>query len=157
MQTGLYDLLLDDEFHPTLRCMQKMTVNEKLTSPDKVVSFLNEHFQLSYAAEEMVFLIATTIKMDTIAVFRIAQGTQTSACVSVSGILTRLLLSGAVCFFIVHNHPSGDVAISKEDNELYDQMLNLSGMLGVEMLDFIIVGRNSYYSRKGDYKMGIGA
>lgn len=52
----------------------------------------------------------------------------------------------AVSIICVHNHPGGDPTPSKADIELTKKLLEIGKLMGVEIDDHIIIGRNTYYS-----------
>lgn len=49
---------------------------------------------------------------------------------------------------LVHNHPSGDNAPSKEDISITKKLSKAGEILGIKILDHIIIGRDSYWSWK---------
>ena len=52
----------------------------------------------------------------------------------------------AAKIIIAHNHPSGDVSPSKEDEEITTQLIRAGQILGILVLDHIIVSINNYFS-----------
>jgi DNA repair protein RadC len=48
----------------------------------------------------------------------------------------------------VHNHPSGDPAPSEEDIALTRQLVQVSRIMGIELLDHVIIGRGAFASLK---------
>ena len=59
-------------------------------------------------------------------------------------IYLRALQLGAVGIIIVHNHPSGDSSLSKEDEEVAEKVKNAGEILNVTLLDSIVTGKNEY-------------
>jgi len=55
------------------------------------------------------------------------------------------LLSSAAAIILIHNHPSGDPAPSREDREITRRLKEAGELLGIRVLDHIIVGE-SYLS-----------
>ncbi len=53
----------------------------------------------------------------------------------------------------VHNHPSGNVKPSIEDDVLTRRLKNAADMLGINVLDHIIVAANGYYSYHDEGKL----
>ena len=47
---------------------------------------------------------------------------------------------------IAHNHPSGDPAPSRRDLEMTQLLVNASRIVGIELADHLIIGRESYTS-----------
>jgi len=57
-------------------------------------------------------------------------------------------LSNASSMILVHNHPSGVLRPSPDDTRMTDRLLQVAGLMGVQLLDHIIVGGNNqeYFS-----------
>lgn len=47
---------------------------------------------------------------------------------------------------LLHNHPSGDPAPSKQDKEVFNKIIEAGNIMGVNVLDFIIIGDEKNYS-----------
>lgn len=61
-------------------------------------------------------------------------------------IIKSVILSHATQFVLVHNHPSGSAAPSKQDRAFTKKMLGVSALLSIPLIDHIILGANDYYS-----------
>jgi DNA repair protein RadC len=77
---------------------------------------------------------------------RVTEGSWTSCPVDPKVVLSACLRLRAPAFILIHNHPSGDPAPSREDLELTERMTRACALLGVRMLDHLIVGRAGFYS-----------
>ena len=47
---------------------------------------------------------------------------------------------------LLHNHPSGDPAPSREDRECTRRLVHAGKILGIRVLDHIVIGHDGYYS-----------
>jgi DNA repair protein RadC len=47
---------------------------------------------------------------------------------------------------LVHNHPSGDSTPSQSDSDFTEHMVAAGKLLGIELLDHVIIGADSYTS-----------
>ena len=56
--------------------------------------------------------------------------------------------NAAAAMVLVHNHPSGDVTPSREDLDLTDRMVKAGKIMGIEVLDHLIVGKQNFLSLK---------
>lgn len=54
----------------------------------------------------------------------------------------------AAAIILVHNHPSGDPEPSKDDIIVTRQLIEVSKIMGFEILDHIVVGKERYVSMK---------
>ena len=52
----------------------------------------------------------------------------------------------AVSIILLHNHPSGDPTPSKADVAITRRIRLAGELIGIELLDHIIIGNNSYIS-----------
>ena len=62
----------------------------------------------------------------------------------------------ACAIIICHNHPSGSLDASPEDNEITDRLCKAGELLGINVLDHIIFSHNGYASlrKEGYFKTG---
>ena len=51
--------------------------------------------------------------------------------------------SGIIC---LHNHPSGDIHPSVEDDTLTESLIKIGQLQGINVVDHLIIGHNDYYS-----------
>jgi len=58
------------------------------------------------------------------------------------------ITEGVAAIILLHNHPSGDPTPSEDDLEITKQIVSSGKILGIEVLDHVIIGRNSYYSMR---------
>ena len=75
-------------------------------------------------------------------------GTSTGSMVSVREIFKEALDSRAASIVILHNHPSGNPSPSREDMKVTKNIMEAGRIIGVELLDHIVIGDNSYFSFK---------
>ncbi len=66
-------------------------------------------------------------------------------------ILRPALLSSAVSFILVHNHPSGDPRPSREDLALTRRVAHLAREMDIPLDDHVVVARQGYVSMARDY------
>ena len=55
-------------------------------------------------------------------------------------------LSNAAAVILVHQHPSGDAAPSREDIEITKRLKEAGDIMGIKVLDHVIVGDGEYVS-----------
>lgn len=99
-----------------------------------------------FVREEYVYLICMNTKCSPIGFFETSHGTCNMALVSPREILIRSLLCNAANIVLVHNHPSGDPAPSREDDQMTRRIQTAAGIIGIDFLDHIIIGEETYYS-----------
>lgn len=80
-------------------------------------------------------------------VFIAHRGTVASVLVSPADVLRPALVAGAASIIIFHNHPSGDVEPSEDDQQITRRIEKAAEVLGLKVLDHIILGEaGNYYS-----------
>jgi len=52
---------------------------------------------------------------------------------------------------LVHNHPSGDCKPSEQDKEVTKTLIDAGKLLGVNVLDHVIIGKDTFYSLKEEH------
>ena len=75
---------------------------------------------------------------------RISIGGIASTQVDVRVIMKEALLCGATSFFLVHNHPSGN--LTPLTSKLTGALVEAGRMMNIKVLDHLIIGNNEYFS-----------
>ncbi len=76
----------------------------------------------------------------------VSQGSLTASVVHPREVFNPAIRDSAAAVIFVHNHPSGDPQPSQEDRVLTDRLVKAGQLLGIQVLDHIIVGRDTYMS-----------
>jgi len=79
-------------------------------------------------------------------VINFGRGGLTSTSVDIRLILLKALELKATGLFVCHNHPSGELQPSKSDMALTIQIKEAARLLSIQLLDHIIICKESYYS-----------
>ena len=132
------------------------TENKHLDCAEKIASMICDLFELHTTAEEYVYLLSLDTKCRILGIFEVGHGTVNACLLHTRKIMIRNLLCGAGTFIVVHNHPSGEVSVSKEDISTTKRLFEAGRLIGIELLDHIIIGRKengdsygyAYYSMK---------
>ncbi len=75
-----------------------------------------------------------------------ASGTVNHTPVYPREVVRRALALGASSLVLVHNHPSGDPAPSREDIEMTKQVQDAAAVMGIGLRDHVIVGNGRWLS-----------
>lgn len=75
-----------------------------------------------------------------------AQGTVNHTPVYPREVVRRALALGASSLILVHNHPSGDPAPSRDDVDMTRQVRQAAAVLGIELRDHVIIGNGRWLS-----------
>lgn len=76
----------------------------------------------------------------------IAKGTLSQVLIHPREVFYPAIRHKAAGIIIAHNHPSGDATPSSEDISLTKNLHEASKIMGIELLDHLIIGKNSYVS-----------
>ena len=93
-------------------------------------------------------VILLDAKNAVISVERVSVGTVNSSLVHPREVLKPALEKSATSIILVHNHPTGNVAPSREDIMITRRFEKCGRILGIEVIDHIIVGDGNYRSMK---------
>lgn len=104
--------------------------------------------QANEYAEENLWLITLDTKNNITGIFTVSTGSLNSSIVHPREVFKRAVLQNAASIIICHNHPSGDITPSQEDINITKRLYEAGKILGIELLDHIIAGDNSYTSLK---------
>ena len=77
---------------------------------------------------------------------RISKGGLTCTAVDVRVVIKEALLCGASALALVHNHPSGSIRPSREDDKLTKELNTACQLMNIRMVDHVIVTDGSFYS-----------
>lgn len=109
-------------------------------SPNVIADFCRAQIHTDALAEEKVYAFALDTRMHLMGVFEVSSGSCNASFVPVREVFQKLLSLNAVCFALVHNHPSGDPTPSGDDNAVTERLRECGKLLGVELVDHVIVG-----------------
>ena len=77
---------------------------------------------------------------------KISQGGISSTSVDIRLIFKAALDFYATKIILVHNHPSGNLTPSVQDNEMTARIVDLGKMIEINVLDHLIITNNGYFS-----------
>lgn len=123
-------------------------VDRFMNSPEKIVRLAKGYLRIHENTEEYLYMLCMNTKLRLIGVFELSHGNVNSSVFSVREIFQKALLANAVSIILVHNHPSGNCKPSIEDIRATNRAVEAGKIIGVDVLDHIIIGSDSYCSLK---------
>ena len=117
-----------------------------LNTSEKIVKMMNYIYDMENLPEEYVYLMCLNTQMKPLGIFEISHGTVNCSLLSPREIFIKALLCNASAIVVVHNHPSGEVIPSREDNLITERIKEAGNIIGVSLIDHIIIGDGTYYS-----------
>ena len=121
-------------------------------NPLKIANNMITLFQTNLLADEHVYMIAMNTKCQVLGIMEVAHGGVSGTYCNPREIYQAALLMNASHIVVVHNHPSGVCIPSESDMALKKRIKAAGEIIGIEMIDFIIVGDNAYYSSQEEQK-----
>ena len=85
--------------------------------------------------------------------YLISRGGITETAVDVRIILREALQRAATVVILTHNHPSGSLRPSREDDNLTDRLSRACKVMNIRLLDHVIVTDTDYYSYRDQGKL----
>ena len=76
----------------------------------------------------------------------ITRGTLDTSVVHPREVFRAAISESAAAIVLVHNHPSGDPAPSREDRDVTEQLAAAGRLIGIPVLDHVVVGDGRYVS-----------
>lgn len=128
------------------RRLSYMEIEEviEIDKPKKLVNWLNQ--LIGYEMQEHFVVVFLNIQ-NVIIHYRIMfVGTLTNSVVHPREIFREAILCGCARIICVHNHPSGKCEPSVSDIEVTKIIQEGGKLVGIEILDHLIVGRNNFCS-----------
>lgn len=102
---------------------------------------------LEHEFQEGIYVIALDSRLQAIdAPHLVFLGTLDRSIISQREIMGYLLGVHAICFIMVHNHPSGIVDPSSEDKTVTDMVYRAGKTVDIQMVDHVVVSKISYHS-----------
>ncbi len=118
--------------------------NITINKPSDVANILFE--KMRFEKQEMLKVVILGNKNKLLKIKDIAKGCGNFVKASIKDVLNEAVKVQAMQIILVHNHPSGDVTPSKNDIEFTREVKKASAILGINLIDHIIIGGNSYIS-----------
>ena len=126
--------------------MNKPISNIKIkikNSNDAANLLMNE---LMYEKREKAKVIILNAKNIVLKIEDISYGGTNFAMIDPKEVLYEAIRMQAPKIILVHNHPSGDITPSQSDYNITDRIYEGANLLGIELLDHIIIGKNKFES-----------
>lgn len=121
----------------------------KIDSSSKAIDWaktcLGGYFDERLDQEEFLIAILDT-KLFIKRVVRITRGTLDASLVHPREVFRPAVVDCAAAILLIHHHPSGDPTPSREDYEVTQSLENAGKTLGINVIDHIVVGRDSAVS-----------
>lgn len=117
-----------------------------IKNPEAVVKSIRA--TIKDKAKEHFKLILLNTRNKIIGISTISIGTLNANLVHPREVFKDAIVHNAASVVLVHNHPSGDPEPSEDDLEITKRLIKSGKLLGIEVMDHIIVAKDSFFSFK---------
>ena len=138
----------------TLQYKSSDVIKTKITNSNQCYLLLKQMFDadtLEYCESSIAIYLNRA--NNTIGWQKVSQGGITGTVVDIRIILGTALKCGATNIIVSHNHPSGQLTSSKEDDNLTKKLNEACKIMDIRLLDHVIITNESYYSYADDNKI----
>ncbi|MED3791058.1 DNA repair protein RadC [Niallia alba] len=127
--------------------MNPCPVEQRFTirSPEDAYNYLNE---MKYLHQEHFVVIGLNTKSEVLFKETVFIGSLNASIVHPRETFKHLIRRSCASAIVAHNHPSGQPDPSREDIEVTKRLSEAGKIIGIDILDHIIVGAQSYISLK---------
>lgn len=104
--------------------------------------------EMAFLEQEHLRTLLLNVRNQLLATPLVYQGSAHSAVVRVGEVFKEAVRQNTAAIIVVHNHPSGDPSPSGEDIRVTRELIQAGQLLHIEVLDHIVIGRQSHVSLK---------
>ena len=117
--------------------------NTALSSSSLAIEFCKAHFSrlISEGIQEEFHIVTLNTKNRIIDSHLITVGTLDASLVHPREVFRPAIKDSSSSILLAHNHPSGDPTPSREDRQVTDRLTESGKLLGIDVLDHIVLGR----------------
>lgn len=119
-----------------------------IRSPEDAAGLVME--EMRHLDREHFRAILLNTKNQVITVDNVSVGTLNSSTVHPRELFRNAIKRSAAALILLHNHPSGDPAPSREDIDITGRLVQAGKIVGIEVLDHVIIGDNKFTSLKAE-------
>ncbi len=138
-----------------IKCMAEMGIRMarhkaaaklKFDAPETVADYYME--EMRHQEKEKILLLLLDNRLQLIEEYMISLGTVNASLLSTRDVFVKALTCRASSFMLLHNHPSGDPAPSRNDIQITQKMKEAGELMDMPLIDHIILGNGTFISLK---------
>ena len=116
----------------------------KIGHPADVYELVKE--EMAHADREMLVSIMLTTSNHLIGVETVSIGTLNATHVSPREVFKSAILANANAIILCHNHPSGELSPSSDDEKVTETITKAGKLLGIRLIDHLIISNKGFKS-----------
>jgi DNA repair protein RadC len=117
-----------------------------IKDPEAIVKAISA--SIKDKAKEHFKLILLNARNKILGISTISIGSLNASIVHPREVFKDAIMHNAYSVVLAHNHPSGDPEPSEDDLKMTRKLVESGKILGIEVLDHLIIGKNAFYSFK---------
>lgn len=117
---------------------------KQIKKPQDIAEILIE--KMRFEKQEILKVAILDNKNHLLKIKDIAIGSGNFVVTTIKSVLNEAVKIEASKIILIHNHPSGDPTPSNADIEFTKKVEKASEILGIQLLDHIVIGKNNYIS-----------
>lgn len=114
-----------------------------ISCPEDAAEIAAKFFEDMSSDREIFAVMLLNTKNHVIGINVVSIGSLTASVVHPREVFKAAILANAASIILVHNHPSGDPAPSKEDISVTTRLIQAGRLMDIPVLDHIVIGDNS--------------
>lgn len=126
------------------RALNKVDLNKQIRCSNDVYELVKS--DLENELQEKLLVIFLNTRKYVIDKKIIFIGTVNSSVVHARDVFREAVKCNAVSLILVHNHPAGSIKPSYQDMEMTNKFISIGKLMDIDVIDHLIIGKNSYYS-----------
>ena len=119
---------------------------DTIGSPEDAAHYAMPRYR--HELQEHFALMTLDMKNHITGFFDLTTGTLSASLVHPREVYRKAIQQSAASIIVFHNHPSGDPSPSREDIAVTERLAKSGKVLGIELLDHIILGKENFLSMK---------
>lgn len=123
---------------------EEVKTRTQLNSPQLIYQLMVERLRDNDVEEAWIVLLNQNYRL--IKEVQLSHGGISETAVDVRIALKHALLNNATILALCHNHPSGNINPSRDDDQLTERFKKACDMMRIHFLDHVIVTDGNYYS-----------
>jgi DNA repair protein RadC len=127
-----------------LLCSPPLRAGERFNSSQSIFHRYRARFYISI--KEHFLTLNLNSKNELIREVLVSVGSLSTSVVHPREVFSPAVRDSSASIILLHNHPSGDPAPSREDRECTQRLCQAGKVLGIRILDHIILGHTDYFS-----------
>lgn len=124
--------------------IEDLNIKDKITSPDKIGNYFIH--KLASETVEKFYAIYLSTANKIIKEKLITSGILNASLIHPREVFKTAINVSANSIILIHNHPSGNNAPSKEDINITNQLIEAGKIMDIQILDHLIIAGNSFFS-----------